>query len=37
MRLPEFEAHVSGFYESLQRSIRRTPQARVPLLDPLRT
>ena len=26
MSLAEFEAHVSGFYESLQRRLRRTPQ-----------
>jgi hypothetical protein len=25
MSLAEFEAHVSGFYESLQRRLRRTP------------
>lgn len=30
MSLAEFEAHVSGFYESLQQRLRRTPQAILP-------
>lgn len=37
MSLAEFEAHVSGFYESLQRGLRRTPQVGVPAFEGLRT
>jgi peptidoglycan/xylan/chitin deacetylase (PgdA/CDA1 family) len=37
MNLSEFEAHVSGFYESLQRGLRRTPPASVPVLEAVRT
>jgi len=33
MSLAEFEAHVSGFYEALQRSMRRTPQNTTPSLE----
>jgi peptidoglycan/xylan/chitin deacetylase (PgdA/CDA1 family) len=33
MSMAEFEAHVSGFYESLQRAIRRTPQPSLPELE----
>ena len=33
MSLAEFEAHVSGFYESLQRGLRRTPQPSVPEIE----
>jgi peptidoglycan/xylan/chitin deacetylase (PgdA/CDA1 family) len=33
MRLAEFEAHVSGFYESLQRGAGRTPPPGVPELE----
>jgi len=33
MSLSEFEAHVSGFYESLQRWLHRTPQPSVPEHD----
>jgi peptidoglycan/xylan/chitin deacetylase (PgdA/CDA1 family) len=33
MSLAEFEAHVSGFYESLQRGVRRTPPPLVPEMD----
>lgn len=37
MSLSEFEAHVSGFYETLQRRMRRTPQTTVPVLEAVRT
>ena len=37
MGLAEFEAHVSGFYEALQRRLRRTPPATVPALEAVRT
>jgi peptidoglycan/xylan/chitin deacetylase (PgdA/CDA1 family) len=37
MSLAEFEAHVSGFYESLQRGIRRAPPATTPVLEAVRT
>jgi len=37
MSLAEFEAHVSGFYEALQRGIRRAPPATVPVLEAVRT
>jgi hypothetical protein len=30
MTLSEFEAHVSGFYETLQRRVRGGPQPEVP-------
>lgn len=33
MNLSEFEAHVSGFYETLQRRVRRSPQTGVPGLE----
>jgi hypothetical protein len=33
MSLAEFEAHVCGFYESLQRGVRRAPQPSLPALD----
>ena len=33
MSLAEFEAHVSGFHESLRRGLRKPPQADVPILD----
>jgi peptidoglycan/xylan/chitin deacetylase (PgdA/CDA1 family) len=36
MSLSEFEAHLSGFYETLQRGVRRTPQASVPELEIVR-
>ena len=36
MSLSEFEAHVSGFYESLQRGLRRTPPASVPEFEVVR-
>jgi hypothetical protein len=36
MSLAEFEAHVSGFYESLQRGVRRTPQPSMPGLEVVR-
>ena len=36
MSLAEFEAHVSGFYESLQRGMRRTPQPSMPGLEVVR-
>jgi peptidoglycan/xylan/chitin deacetylase (PgdA/CDA1 family) len=37
MRLAEFEAHVSGFYESLLRSTSRTPPITLPVLDAAHT
>jgi peptidoglycan/xylan/chitin deacetylase (PgdA/CDA1 family) len=37
MTLSEFEAHVSGFYETLQRSMRRSPQPEVPGLEAVST
>ena len=37
MSLAEFEAHVSGFYEALQRGVRRTPQVSAPALAGART
>ena len=37
MSLAEFEAHVSGFYEALQRGIRGTPQIAMPALEGVRT
>ena len=37
MPLSEFEAHVSGFYETLQRRLRRNPPASVPVLEAVRT
>ena len=37
MPLSEFEAHVSGFYETLQRRLRRNPPADVPVLEAVRT
>ncbi len=37
MSLAEFEAHVSGFYEALQRGIRHTPQTSTPVLEGVRT
>ena len=37
MTLSEFEAHVSGFYESLQRRVRRGPQREVPGLEAVST
>jgi len=36
MSLAELEAHVSGFYESLQRGVRRTPQTTTPALESVR-
>ncbi len=36
MSLAEFEAHVCGFYESLQRGVRRTPQPSLPARDVVR-
>jgi peptidoglycan/xylan/chitin deacetylase (PgdA/CDA1 family) len=33
MRLPEFEAHVSGFYEALQRWRRPNPAIEAPILE----
>lgn len=36
MGLAEFEAHVSGFYESLRRVAGRTPEASPPILDAVR-
>src|ERR1700722_2067292 len=33
MSLSEFEAHVSGFYETLQRRVRGSPQTGVPGLE----
>lgn len=36
MSLAEFEAHVSGFYEALQRGIRGTPQTVTPVLEGVR-
>jgi len=33
MRLAEFEAHISGFYESLRRGTRRAPSINLPVLD----
>ena len=36
MGLAEFEAHVSGFYESLQRGVRHVPQTGMPALEPVR-
>lgn len=36
MSLAEFEAHVSGFYESLQRGFRRAPQPSMPGLEVVR-
>lgn len=36
MSLAEFEAHVSGFYESLQRGFRGAPQPSVPGLEVVR-
>lgn len=37
MTLSEFEAHVSGFYETLQRRMRRSPQTGVPGLEAVST
>jgi peptidoglycan/xylan/chitin deacetylase (PgdA/CDA1 family) len=36
MSLSEFEAHVSGFYESIQRVVRRTPQPEAQGLEVVR-
>jgi len=36
MSLAEFEAHVSGFYESLQRGFRRAPQPSMPGVEVVR-
>ena len=35
MSRAEFEAHVSGFYETLQRKVRHPAQVGVPVLDPV--
>lgn len=37
MSLAEFDAHVSGFYESLRRGAWRSPQVGVPALDAVHT
>ena len=37
MGLAEFEAHLSGFYERLQRGFRRAPEAKQPVLDVVHT
>ena len=37
MSLSEFEAHVSGFYETLQRRMRRSPHTGLPGLEAVST